>query len=63
MKFCCNMKDREAENPKCIYYKGHATVSFTGNEVLIKDGSISRQEIDDKIAETFRQLNIDFDLD
>ena len=28
-----------------------------------KDGSISRQEIDDKIAETFRQLNIDFDLD
>lgn len=139
----------EEKNPKCIYYKGHATISFTGNEVLIKDdickdqkkekeetpegekvydeeseqptsivdeevdkddakpigkvsnqlslkfkvpkgkvsgimgvmnllqskfntleislsakdGSISQQEIDDKIAETFRQLNIDFDLD
>ncbi|MQY80050.1 MAG: DUF499 domain-containing protein [Bacteroidetes bacterium] len=139
----------ENENPKCIYFKGHATVSFTSREILIKDticeeqkkekeeipegekvygeeskqpasivddeggkdeakpigkvsnqlslkfkvpkgkvsgimgvmnllqskfntleislsakdGSISQQEIDDKIAETFRQLNIDFDLD
>ncbi|MFC2125661.1 ATP-binding protein [Bacteroidota bacterium] len=28
-----------------------------------KDGCISQQEIDDKIAETFRQLNIEFDLE
>ncbi|KAA3660235.1 MAG: DUF499 domain-containing protein [Calditrichaeota bacterium] len=27
-----------------------------------KDGSISQQEIEDKIEETFRQLNIDFDI-
>ena len=28
-----------------------------------KDGSISQQEIEDKIAETFRQLGVDFELD
>jgi len=27
-----------------------------------KEGVISQQEIEDKIEETFRQLNIDFDI-
>ena len=31
--------------------------------ISAKDGSISQQEIEDKIEETFRQLNIRFDMD
>lgn len=32
-------------------------------ELSAKDGEISRQDLEDKIGETFRQLNIDFDVD
>ncbi|MFQ5652527.1 MAG: hypothetical protein ACE5IY_21555, partial [bacterium] len=139
----------EQESPKCIYFKEYPTVSFTGNEILIRDstcieqkrqraeslegrqpyeevpapetpgkigdldnkepgisgegknqlrlrfhvpkgkvssimgvmnllqskfnilavelsardGEISKQDLEDKIGETFRQLNIDFDMD
>jgi len=139
----------EEDSPKCLYFKEYPTVSFTGNEILIKDsicieqkkqrsellegkqlyedvpetetpvkigeqdnkdtevsvegkkqlrlkfhvpkgkvasvmgvmnllqskfntleielsardGEISKQDLEDKIGETFRQLNIDFDMD
>ncbi|MCZ6819003.1 MAG: hypothetical protein O7G31_05865 [Calditrichaeota bacterium] len=32
-------------------------------ELFARDGEISKQDLEDKIGETFRQLNIDFDMD